>query len=165
MTPDNPFSPPKAEVADIAQPANVVRYAGFWIRVLAALIDSVLIVIVTYPLLIAIYGWAYVDGKQSGFVAGPADFVLTWIAPAAASIVFWIYRQATPGKMAVSARIVDARTGGPLTLGQSLLRYAGYFVALLPLGLGILWVAFDARKQGWHDKLAKTVVVRGRRSS
>jgi uncharacterized RDD family membrane protein YckC len=45
------------------------------------------------------------------------------------------------------------------------LRYAGYFVALLPVGLGILWVAFDARKQGWHDKLAKTVVVRGRRPS
>ena len=165
MTPDNPFAPPKTEVADIAQPANVVRYAGFWIRVLAALIDSVLIVIVTYPILIAIYGWAYVDGGHSGFVAGPADFVLTWIAPAAASIVFWVYRQATPGKMAVSARIVDARTGGALTLGQSLLRYAGYFVALLPLGLGILWVAFDARKQGWHDKLAKTVVVRGRRSN
>ena len=164
MTPDNPFAPPKTDVADIEQPANV-RYAGFWIRVLAALIDSVLIVIVTYPLLIAIYGWAYVDGKHSGFVAGPADFVLTWIAPAAASIVFWIYRQATPGKMAVSARIVDARTGAALTLGQSLLRYAGYFVALLPLGLGILWVAFDARKQGWHDKLAKTVVVRGSRSS
>jgi len=164
MTPDNPFAPPKTEVADIAQPANV-RYAGFWIRVLAALIDSVLIVIVTYPILIAIYGWAYVDGGHSGFVAGPADFVLTWIAPAAASIVFWVYRQATPGKMAVSARIVDARTGGALTLGQSLSRYAGYFVALLPLGLGILWVAFDARKQGWHDKLAKTVVVRGRRSN
>jgi len=160
----NPFSPPKAAVADIEQPADV-RYAGFWIRVLAALIDSVLIVLVTYPFLIAIYGWAYLDGERSGFVAGPADFVLTWIAPAAASILFWLYRQATPGKMAVSARVVDARTGRALTLGQSLLRYAGYFVALLPVGLGILWVAFDARKQGWHDKLAKSVVVRGGRPS
>ena len=159
---NNPFSPPKAVVADIEQAADL-RYAGFWIRVLAALIDSLLIVLVTYPLLIAIYGWAYVDGEHSGFVAGPADFVLSWIAPAVASILFWIYRQATPGKMAVSARVVDARTGRSLTLGQSLLRYAGYFVALLPVGLGILWVAFDARKQGWHDKLAKTVVVRGRR--
>ena len=162
MTTNNPFSPPKAAVADVDQPANL-RYAGFWIRVLAALIDSVLIVLVTYPFLIAIYGWAYVDGEHPGFVHGPADFLLTWIAPAVASIVFWIYRQATPGKMIVSAKVVDARTGRALTLGQSLLRYAGYFVALLPIGLGILWVAFDARKQGWHDKLAKTVVVRGRR--
>ncbi len=162
MTTNNPYSPPKAAIADIEQPAEI-RYAGFWIRVLASLIDSVLIVLVTYPLLIAIYGWAYLDEHRSGFVAGPVDFVLTWIAPAAAAIAFWIYRQATPGKMVVSARVVDARTGRALTLGQSLLRYAGYFVALLPFGLGILWVAFDARKQGWHDKLAKTVVVRGRR--
>ena len=164
MTENNPYSPPKASVADMEQPANL-RYAGFWIRVLASLIDSVLIIVVTYPILIAIYGWAYFDGDSSGFVAGPVDFVLSWIAPAVAAIAFWIYRQATPGKMIVSARVVDARTGGTLTLGQSLLRYAGYFVALLPVGLGILWVAFDARKQGWHDKLAKSVVVRGRRPS
>jgi uncharacterized RDD family membrane protein YckC len=62
--------------------------------------------------------------------------------------------------MVVSAKVVDAKTGGPLSPGQSVLRYLGYFVALFPLGLGILWVAFDARKQGWHDKLAGTLVVR-----
>ena len=79
-------------------------------------------------------------------------------------LAFWIYKGATPGKMVVSARIVDATDrGGPMTKGQAVLRYAGYFVSLLPLGLGYLWVAFDRRKQGWHDKIAGTVVVRGRR--
>lgn len=39
-------------------------------------------------------------------------------------------------------------------------RYLGYFVSMLFLGLGCIWVAFDSRKQGWHDKLAGTVVVR-----
>jgi len=39
-------------------------------------------------------------------------------------------------------------------------RYFGYFLASIPLGLGLLWVAFDKRKQGWHDKLAGTVVIR-----
>ena len=80
--------------------------------------------------------------------------------PAVTVILFWLYKQATPGKMAVSARVVDARTGNSLTVGQSIGRYLAYFVAILPLFLGIIWVAFDPRKQGWHDKLAGTVVVR-----
>ena len=64
--------------------------------------------------------------------------------------------------MAVSARIVDAKTGGKPTTRQLIVRYLGYFVSTIPLGLGLLWVAFDPRKQGWHDKLAGTVVVRPR---
>ena len=83
--------------------------------------------------------------------------------PAVAVILFWIYRQATPGKMAVSARIVDSRTGGRPSTGQLIGRYFAYYVSILPLMAGIIWVAFDARKQGWHDKLANTVVVRTKR--
>ena len=41
-------------------------------------------------------------------------------------------------------------------------RYLGYYVSTIPLMLGFLWVAFDARKQGWHDKMANTVVIRKR---
>lgn len=75
-------------------------------------------------------------------------------------ILFWLYRQVMPGKMVVAARVVDAETGNTLTVGQSIGRYLAYFVAMLPLFLGIIWVAFDPRKQGWHDKLAGTVVIR-----
>lgn len=77
-------------------------------------------------------------------------------------MLFWVYRQATPGKMVISARIVDARTGGKPGTGQLIGRYLGYYVSIIPLLLGLVWVAFDARKQGWHDKLAGTVVVRPR---
>ena len=90
------------------------------------------------------------------------DLLLNWIFPALAVIVFWIYRQATPGKMVIGARIVDARTGQPPSTGQLIGRYFGYYVSMIPLCLGLLWVAFDARKQGWHDKLAGTVVIRDR---
>jgi uncharacterized RDD family membrane protein YckC len=62
--------------------------------------------------------------------------------------------------MAVAARVVVARTGNTLTVGQSIGRYLAYFVAMLPMFLGIIWVAFDPREQGWHDKLAGTVVIR-----
>ena len=90
------------------------------------------------------------------------DLLINWVLPAVAVVMFWIYRQATPGKMVIGARIVDERTGGPPSTGQLVGRYLGYYVSMIPLCLGLLWVAFDARKQGWHDKLAGTVVVRDR---
>lgn len=141
---------------------STIEYAGFWIRVGASLIDALLVLIVTWPILIAIYGWAYFDAHERLF-AGSADFLISWILPAAAVVTFWMSRQATPGKMALALRVVDARTGATLTVGQAIGRYVGYFVAALPLMLGILWVGFDPRKQGWHDKLAGTVVVRSMR--
>jgi uncharacterized RDD family membrane protein YckC len=135
-----------------------VEYAGFWRRTGAALIDTVLICIVLLPLLTAIYGWAYWESTE--IVQGPADFLLSWVAPAVAVLMFWIVKQATPGKMAVSSRIVDAKTGNNPTTSQLVIRYLGYYLSMIPLFLGIIWVAFDRRKQGWHDKLAGTVVVR-----
>ncbi len=62
--------------------------------------------------------------------------------------------------MLVHARIVDAATDADADTGQLVLRYLGYYVSAIPFGLGFLWVAFDPRKQGWHDKIARTVVVR-----
>lgn len=137
-----------------------LKYAGFWVRVFASVIDSVLIMCITIPLLISIYGWSYFDTGKTAFIAGPADFIISWVMPAVAIIVFWINKQATPGKMAISARIVDAETGNAPSTGQLVGRYFAYFVSAIPLCLGFLWVAFDRRKQGWHDKLAGTVVVR-----
>lgn len=143
-------------------PEQNVEYAGFWVRVGATIIDTLLIMAVLIPLLVAIYGWAYFDAASTSLFVGPADFLLSWVAPAVAVIVFWIYKQATPGKMALSIRIVDATTGSPPSTGQCVGRYFAYFVSIFPLGLGLIWVAFDKRKQGWHDKLAGTVVIRSK---
>ena len=142
------------------QPAEV-EYAGFWIRVGAALIDTLLLAAITLPLLVSIYGWAYF-GEETTFFAGPAHFLISWILPAIAVIAFWLTRQATPGKMLLSLRVIDATTGNTLSVGQSLGRYLGYYVSTIPLLIGLIWVAFDSKKQGWHDKLAGTVVVRAR---
>ena len=140
------------------------EYVGFWVRVGASLIDTVVVVLATAPLLLWFYGWDYFVSPSQGMFAGSADFVITWIFPAAAAIIFWRTRQATPGKMVFSARVVDARTGATLTLSQSIIRYVGYFVSTIPFGLGLVWVAFDAKKQGWHDKIAGTVVIRPKHS-
>ncbi|HOY70530.1 MAG TPA: RDD family protein [Methylotenera sp.] len=139
------------------------EYAGFWIRTGATIIDVVLIMLITFPILIAIYGWAYFDSSQTGIIAGPIDFLLSWVLPAIATILFWLKKQATPGKMALSVKVVDANTGQTLSVGQSIGRYLAYFVSLLPLGIGVIWVAFDSKKQSWHDKLANTVVIRAKK--
>ncbi|MDP2371772.1 RDD family protein [Rhodoferax sp.] len=142
---------------------QAMDYAGFWVRVGAMLIDVVLVILVTLPLLVGIYGWAYFDPAGNPFIKGPADFLISWVFPSLAVILFWRYRQATPGKMMLSLRVVDADTGANPSLGQSVGRYLAYLASMAPLGLGLLWVAFDPRKQAWHDKLAHTVVVRSRK--
>jgi len=140
-----------------------LEYAGFWIRVWASVIDTIILGVLIYPVLTAIYGKEYWDSTD--FIHGPADFLISWVLPAIAVVWFWMARQATPGKMAIGARIVDANTGNNPSTTQLIVRYLGYFVSLIPLGLGIFWVGFDARKQGWHDKLARTVVVRKKRGA
>jgi len=165
-----------------------IAYGGFWIRVAAAMIDTVCVFAVILPLLVWIYGTGYLmdpidqalnvlsmdpesldagalDDAESGSFfnfAGPADALLNYVFPAIAIVIFWIARQATPGKMLLKLRVVDAKTLGPLTPRQAIGRYLGYYVSIIGLGLGLLWVGWDPRKQGWHDKLAGTVVIHGK---
>lgn len=138
------------------------EYAGFWIRTGAAIIDTILIIIITLPLLTAIYGKDYWTNES--FTMGFWDVMFNYILPAIAVILFWSYKSATPGKMATNLTILDAKTGGKPSTGQFIGRYLGYYVSMIPLFLGIIWVGIDKRKQGWHDKLAGTVVIRNNRS-
>ncbi len=138
-----------------------VRYVGFWARVLASLIDTVLLGLVIYPVAYAVYGATYFE-TSSELLAGPkgtVDVLLNYVFPVIAILLFWIYRSATPGKMVLKARIVDATTLGPAAKWQLVVRYIGYYVSLFSLGLGFFWIGWDARKQGFHDKLARTVVI------
>jgi uncharacterized RDD family membrane protein YckC len=135
------------------------KYAGFWIRVAAALIDTIWLILITFPFLIMIYGMDYFNGALGKPVLGIWNFIISYVLPAVVIIIFWIYRSATPGKMVVKVKIVDAKTGEQPSTGQYIGRYLAYFVSSFPLGLGIIWVAFDKRKRGWHDMLAGTVVI------
>jgi uncharacterized RDD family membrane protein YckC len=138
------------------------EYVGFWPRVGASIIDTILMLVICAPLVTYFYGREYWVSSEFVFIAGPADFLINWIFPAIAVVLFWIYRQATPGKMAIGAKIVDEKTGGRPSTGQLIGRYLGYYVSILPLMLGIIWVGIDKRKQGFHDKLAGTLVVRSK---
>lgn len=135
-----------------------LEYVGFWARVGACIIDAILLMLVIYPLLLAIYGTAYLD--DTSFVKGPADFLLSWVLPAVVTVWFWVARGQTPGKMVIGAVVVDAGTGAPVSIGKAIVRYLGYFVSLIGLFVGYIWVGLDSRKRGWHDHIAGTVVVR-----
>ena len=112
---------------------------------------------IAYPILYFVYGGEYFNNSDA--VQGISDFIINYIFPIIAIILFWIYKSATPGKMVLSVKIVDEKTGGKLSVKQCLIRYIGYYVSLIPLGLGFFWVAWDDKKQGWHDKMAGTVVI------
>jgi len=131
-------------------PAPSIVYAGFRVRTAASLIDSVLMLIITAPLPLLVF---IVPDET-------ALLVLSTVLSALVVILFWRWKQGTPGKLMLRLRIVDAATGGEPCLRQWCLRYLGYILSTLPLLLGFLWVAWDPRRQGWHDKLASTVVIR-----
>ncbi len=84
-------------------------YAGFWVRFGATVIDSIILLMITILTSIAIYGIEYLESGQS--IVGFWDFIITWILPVMAVIMFWNWKQATPGKMAFKAIIVDEKTG------------------------------------------------------
>ena len=136
-----------------------LEYAGFWRRVLAMLIDTFLLMLVMTPLSYLIVRRGHFS-LWDPFGGSPGDFWISALVPAVFIIGFWMTKGATPGKMVIGARIVCARTGGKPSLPQFLIRYMAYSISTAVLLLGWLWVGIDRRKQGWHDKLAGTVVVR-----
>ena len=137
---------------------NEQQYAGFWIRLGAALIDTIILLIVIGIPLTLIYGGQYWSNEQA--ISGVWDVLLNYVFPLVATIWFWRRFLATPGKMATHLQVVDAKTGNKMSVGQSIGRYFAYIISTIPLCLGFIWVGIDKKKQGWHDKLAGTVVIR-----
>jgi len=126
-----------------------LEYVGFWPRFGASLLDALLLIILITPMK-CVFGikTSYLGLGSSG------DFVISVILPAIATILFWIARQGTPGKMAINARIVDARTGGDARVSQLIIRYLGYIVSTIPFCAGFIWIAISPKKQAWHDMMA-----------
>ncbi len=124
--------------------------AGFWIRVGAYLID-VVIVLVVGSILNSILGVDPIAGANGlGQLISIVYFV-----------VFW---SSTGGGQTLGMRILNLKViktdGSELTLVQAVIRYVGLIISAIPFGIGLIWVAFDADKQGWHDKIAGTYVVK-----
>lgn len=134
---------------------NSITYAGFWRRLAALFIDSSLLGTL---FLILNYGLGYFSIEK--IEQSPWQlFLVNDLLAALIIILYWIRCAATPGKLLFNCEIVQVTTYTAITPLQALLRYLGYFISAIPLGLGFLWILRDTRKQGWHDKMARTVVI------
>lgn len=133
-----------------------VKYVGFWPRFLASLIDTVWLYGIIYGVLWFLAKANVFDVENSFSVT---RFTFEWIIPVIVVMAFWIKKSATPGKIILKMKIVDADTHEKVPGKRLFVRYLAYFVSTIPLGLGFFWVAWDKKKQGWHDKIAKTVLI------
>ncbi len=138
------------------------RYAGFWRRLAATLIDTLLLMAVSIPLVLLFgHGLMQAELHPGATPALPSirGFLLNYVLPLLLTVFFWMRYLGTPGKLLLGCRVVDAASGAALSARQATLRYFAYIASILPFCLGFLWIAWDKRKQGFHDKIAKSVVL------
>lgn len=146
----------------IDQAPEVQPKAGFWIRVVASVLDSLLLSIVQFILTISISLLVGFLGIAAG--EDPAINMVIWLFGMTISLGYAVfftgYCGQTPGKMAVRVKVI--RTDGhPLNYGRAAKReILGKFVSSILLGIGYIMVAFDNQKQGLHDKIADTYVIK-----
>jgi len=145
------------------------RYGGFWRRGWALLIDKFILNIIYLILIIlelrifSSSSYARHPDLPAGIWSGMGSRFLLGhcLISLIMSMAYFTYFHGatgqTPGKILLKLRVV-VTTGKKLTYGIAFLRWIGCIISSLPLFLGFLWVAFDGRKQGWHDKIAGTVV-------
>jgi branched-chain amino acid transport system permease protein len=141
-----------------------LRPAAFWIRAFAYLIDSLLlgVALTVVGFLTRIYpaAWvAFAAGNRTGAMGGLAFLYLVGFVGAAAYFVVLWQHGATVGMRMLGLRVIDEKGGGPIGYPRAVLRYLGLQISSLPLYLGLIWAGWDGRKQGWHDKFARTAVV------
>ena len=155
---------------NLSDESDEVIYLGFWARFIGFIVDSIAATLLITPLAaqfideIVLTEFDLSDQAELILMLKQmiTRFSFDAILIGTLFIGFWMYRNATPGKMIFGAVIVDAKTLGKPTATQNILRYLSYYISLLPFALGFFWIGFDSRKQGWHDKIAWTVVIKGK---
>lgn len=151
----------------------IYKFAGFWRRFIAYMIDGFIIGMVLIVLMI-VAGVAYFAGSMTGdgkavmsHMSNPAEQMASlslwiWVFSTFLNMAYFTYFHGltgrTPGKMLLGLQVVTVE-GGPLNFGIAFLRSVGYLVSSFVFCLGYIWIGFDKKKQGWHDKIAGTVVI------
>ena len=129
---------------------NSVIYVGFWKRVLASLIDS-LVMLIPYIIM-----EATVSGKDYPFLNPLIQILFRWAYTAGLQSSYW---QATVGKKVLGIIVVD-EYGDRLTLKRATGRFFAEILSALLLCIGYMMVGWTKHKQGLHDKIAKTFVIK-----
>jgi uncharacterized RDD family membrane protein YckC len=134
-----------------------VNYGGFGVRLMATVIDYIWLYGTMYIILWFLLG-ADLFNSEAPYTL--IQFTFEYLIPFILVMILWNLTASSPGKMLFKMKIVDAETLQPVSAGRLLLRYVGYFFSIFSMGLGFLWVIWDKKRQGFHDKMAKTVVIR-----
>ena len=125
--------------------------AGFWIRVLAFLIDSVILAVINL-VVNAVLNQSTTGRTGIQTLLGIIYFTYFWSASS-------LWPGQTVGDKLLNLRVIKT-DGSDLSIVQAFIRYVGLFISFIVILIGVIWVAFDPNKQGWHDKIAGTYVVK-----
>ncbi len=169
-------------------PAPGVRFASHGPRLVAYIIDS-LIVSVVFFVLFFVLGAVLFAGARPGLTdlsdLSPSDFENGAVPPAAAAALagftifvlvaivvsfayfpfFWARSGQTPGMRPFGLYVVRDSDGGKVSAGQAILRLIGLIISGIPLYLGYIWIFIDKRHRGWHDLIAGTVMIERKRQA
>ena len=153
------------QAASTDGPAPGLRYAGFGIRTAAYLVDAVILFIVGLIVSPALGGLTTTSNVVSGNAliqssSVNSGYLLFQILVGAIYFIgFWSLTSRTPGMMLLHLRVLRASDGQPISIGLGIVRYIGLLISFWVIFIGVIWVAIDPRRQGWHDKMAGTFVV------
>ena len=158
-------------VREGGQPIGVRRYAGFWIRFVAVLIDGIILGIVGLIINIPLGMVLGVGASKITPGADPATMLpmllgtmglsiaVTFVLQAAYQIYFLSSRGATIGKMALGLKVIRA-DGGPLSVGLATGRFFAFMLdSYFTLSIGFIIAGFDTEKRSLHDRICDTRVI------
>ena len=151
-------APPVTTPVTRPGPMAGVHYAGFWVRFLALVLDVIVLGVITTALS-PVWGPQFTVTGTTVTIHTNANALGT-LTGLVYFVGLWSWRGQTIGMIPFGMQVVGVADGKKIDLLRGVLRYVGIIISIVPLFLGLIWVAFDSRKQGWHDKIAGTVVIR-----
>ena len=163
---------------EVQEESESVRYAGFWIRFLASMIDTMVLALPIGIIVYALSGGEWLDfsqversiafaqnGETMHALQSSKATQMKWemvfeLLMAGVIIFFWKrWAGATPGKRMLGIHVVDMKTRQAINNKQAIIRYIGYIASTLILLMGFIMVAFRKDKRALHDLMAETVVI------
>ncbi len=146
-------------------PAPGVRFGSYGGRLAAYIVDAIAIGVLTAVAAVLLtFVFVVFVANGSDALAG-LSILLLLVAVFGISVgyfpYFWATRGQTPGMRLFGLRVVRDRDGGPVTAGQAVLRFIGFIINSAAIYIGWIWIFVDARRRGWHDLIAGTVVIEG----
>jgi uncharacterized RDD family membrane protein YckC len=148
-------------------PAPGLAFAGFGPRLVAYIVDAIIVTVAVVVVAIAgglVIGVGFAASGSASTAIGGGFLLVIAITVVTLGYfpLFWAREGATPGMKMFGLLVVRDSDGGPISGGQAILRLIGYWVSSLVFYLGYIWIFIDKRRRGWHDLIAGTVVVQRR---